>query len=55
MESYNVQCFVTGFNFHYVDVPHLFVHELADKHLSCFSTFGILWIMQLNICVEKIL
>lgn len=52
MESYNVQCFVTGF-FHYVDVPHLFVHELADKHLSCFHLWDIMNNATLNIRVEK--
>lgn len=58
MESYtctvynHVQCFVTGF-FHYVDTPHLFVHELVDKHLSCFHLWDIMNNATLNICVEK--
>ena len=54
MESYNEQCFVTGL-FHYVDTPHLFVHELVDKHLSCFHLWDIMNNPTLNICVEKIL
>lgn len=52
MESYNVQCFVTGF-FHYVDVPHLFVHELADKHLSCFHLWDIMNNATQHLCREK--